>query len=109
VKPVLVVKLDNELLEVVTDLSLDEPEAEGTIGNCVYIPSEGWKPGTYVFYLELVGPEGVLSESEEQSLNVEPLATTINWSMLLVVISVGLGISVLVTCILLLRKRYSYN
>jgi phosphodiesterase/alkaline phosphatase D-like protein len=109
IKPVLLVKLDGEPLEEVTDLYVDEPETEDTIGNCVYIPSDGWKPGVYSFYLELVGPEGILCESEEQSLNVRPIAIVINWSVLLVIIAAGIGASLIITCVLLIRKRLLYG
>jgi hypothetical protein len=109
IKPVLLVKLDGKPLEEVTDLYVAEPAAEGTIGNCIYIPSEGWKPGIYSLYLELVGPEGILYTSEEQSLNIKSTGTVINWSVLIVIISITLFLSIILVSVLIYRKRHMYN
>ena len=106
-KPVLDVEFNGKPLEAVAGVS--QSVGGNATGSWDYTPSAGWQSGTYTFYVELTGPDGILCRSEEQNLFVAPSAAVVNWSVLLVVLSSALFVSGILLSILVYGKRRMYK
>jgi hypothetical protein len=109
-KPILRVGLDGKALESVTVIDGDQSAEESFNVIRDYVPSQGWKTGTYSFYVELLRPDGMLYKTNEQMLYVKSeTAAIINWSVLIVIISITLLLSIILEFVLIYRKRHMYN
>jgi len=75
VKVLLKVTLDGQPLEQVSLMSVGHLETGRTGGSGSYIPAAGWKPGHYIFKLELYVEDEFYVESAQQELSLKPSVT----------------------------------
>jgi hypothetical protein len=109
-KPTLKVGLDGKILEETNNISVDQSTEESIKVIRDFVPSQGWKTGTYSFCLELIDPDSVLFTTNELKLFIESKkAAIINWSIFLVITSIAFIASIILGFALAYRKRYMYN
>jgi hypothetical protein len=103
---ILKVKMNGEQLE---DVILVEPGSllSNDIVSLDYVPPLGWQSGTYAFHAELyLGGNLYASTSEEQlEIEVKPVAVTVSWSTLAMIIGATAVVTGIMLGVILHRRR----
>lgn len=105
VKAILEVTLEDQAVEEVELISLSSLDVGQTGGSSNYVPTEGWKSGTYSFQIGLYSQGKLYTRSSVEEMSAEPAeggSVVINWP--LIGGAVG-GVAVIIAAVMLLRRK----
>jgi hypothetical protein len=101
------VSLDGGPLEQVSLLSPSQVQPNGNTVSLDYIPSRGWRSGTYTFQAHLYGGGKLLKSTNEEELQVTPESATkvVSWATLGMIIGAALILIVAMVVVVLYHRR----
>jgi chitodextrinase len=105
---ILNVELDSQLVDSIVLTPDGGLESGITSGNLNYSPGEGWKIGTYTFYIGLYEDGNFLHGTAGQNLDVtaEQATSSMSWSVLAIIIGIALATSTIaIFFVVRLRRR----